>query len=79
MRQQRMGTGGRGVEGDKKSSTIASSLAGRLAKIRGEEEDASVEIDIPNPLQRIHSRRVAVKTGRQKTRTVEAVEEEDRW
>ncbi|KAG0640730.1 hypothetical protein HOY80DRAFT_1116319 [Tuber brumale] len=80
MRQQRMGTGGEGVEGDKKTlpSTIGSSLAGKLAKIRGKGEDASVEIDIPNPLQRIHSRRAAVKTGRQRNRTVEVVEE-DRW
>jgi len=80
MRQQRMGTGGEGVEGDRKtlSSRAASSFVAKLAKMRGQEEDTSAEIDIPNPLQRIHSRRAAAKTGRQKDRAIEGVQEEDR-
>ncbi|CUS15563.1 unnamed protein product [Tuber aestivum] len=82
MRQQRMGTGGEGVEGDGKTlaSTTASSFARKLAKMRGKEEDAALEIDIPNPLQRIHSRRAEAKMGRQRNRAAEGVkEEEDKW
>lgn len=80
MRQQRIGAGREGLEGDRKtlSSMAASSFVGKLAKMRGKEESTSAEIDIPNPLQRIQSRRAVAKMGRQRDTAVEEVQEEDR-
>lgn len=72
MRQQRTSSGRKGQEDRKTVSTASgSSFIGRLARIGSKQDGESDSADIPNPLQRIHSRRVVAQLGKHRIRTDE--------